>query len=114
MRKKRLLARTGALLLLALLCTSIFAQNKVVTGKVTDSKDGSPLVGVSVIPEGASTGTTTDTKGEFRISLSPSAQHLTFSYIGYATRQLPVGSDFSNITMVSSNATLNEIVVIGY
>jgi len=114
MRKKRLLVRTGALSLLFFLCVSAFAQNKVITGKVTDSKDGSPLVGVSVIPGGSVSGTTTDNKGEFRITVGPSMQRLIFTYVGFVTREIPIGSDFSNISMVSATATLNEIVVIGY
>ena len=68
MRKKRLLARTRVLTLLLLLCMPALAQNKIISGKVADSKDGSPVRGVSVIPQGSVRGTVTDEKGEFRIS----------------------------------------------
>ena len=102
------------LLLLLLVGYSVFAQNKTVSGKVTDSKDGSPLPGVSVIPAGSSRGTTTNARGEFELSVPPTAKSLIFSSVGFTTRELPLGDAGMTVSLVASNSSLNEIVVIGY
>ncbi|HWK07562.1 MAG TPA: TonB-dependent receptor [Puia sp.] len=113
--KKRLLARMQILLLL-LVSYSAFAQNKTLSGKVTDSKDGSPLQGVSVIPAGSSRGTTTNARGEFQLSVPPTVKSLVFSSIGFTTREVPIGESGTAITvsLTAGNSSLNEIVVIGY
>jgi hypothetical protein len=60
------------------------AQNKVITGKVTDKKDGSPLIGVSVVTAiGGAGGTVTNIDGDYKISVPSTATSLTFTYIGY-------------------------------
>jgi hypothetical protein len=74
-----------ALCFFALSCLFIepaLAQNKVITGKVTDKKDGSPLIGVSV-GAGAGSGTLTSADGTFRLSVPANTAGLTFSYLGY-------------------------------
>src|SRR5580692_5436258 len=115
MRKKRLLLRFTIPLMLLLTCSIGFAQNKVITGKITDSKDGSPLVGVTVLVKGTRTGVQTQTDGSFRLEVPNSASALVVSYIGYTTRELSIGAGNFEIGLVSSaNSTLNDVVVIGY
>jgi TonB-linked SusC/RagA family outer membrane protein len=114
MRKKRLLARARVLSLLLLLCTPALAQNKIISGKVMDVKDGSPIRGVSVMPQGSIHGTVTDEKGEFRISVDPGTHTLIFTSIGFGTQQIPVSEGGMTVSMTASNSTLNEVVVIGY
>jgi TonB-dependent starch-binding outer membrane protein SusC len=114
MRKKRLLARMRVLCLLLLLCTPALAQNKTISGKVTDAKDGSPIRGVSVIPNGSVRGTTTDDKGEFRIAVKPETKTLVFSAVGYGTMELPANRTDISVGLVTNNTTLNDVVVIGY
>ncbi|MBD1394867.1 SusC/RagA family TonB-linked outer membrane protein [Mucilaginibacter glaciei] len=90
------------------------AQNKVVTGKVTDKKDGSPLIGVSV-GAGAGTGTLTSVDGTFRLSVPASTTSLSLSYIGYKATTVALNGQTSvNVSMESSSTSLNEVVVIGY
>jgi TonB-linked SusC/RagA family outer membrane protein len=114
MRKKRLLARTPVLYLLLLLCLPAFAQNKLITGKVTDSKDGGPIQGVSVISKGSAKGTTTNEKGEFHLSVSPGTKSLVFSSIGFGTREIPIEGSSLVISLVANNSNLTDVVVIGY
>ncbi len=115
MRKKRLLQRIiyfSIFLLFASLVTT--AQNKIVTGKITDAKDGSPLQGVSVVPKGSTKGTTTGADGTYRISVGNNAAVLIFSSVGFLSQEVPITGDNLSLSLVASNSSLNEVVVIGY
>ena len=85
----------------------------VIKGKVTTAA-GKPLSGVSVSVKATKKGTTTDDNGDFTIAVRRE-DVLVFSYVGYETKEVRV-SDQSGITvsLVESNAALNEIAVIGY
>jgi TonB-dependent starch-binding outer membrane protein SusC len=86
----------------------------IVTGSV-NADDGESLPGVSVLVKGTQTGTTTDSKGKFTLSLSNGDEILVFSFIGYTTVEVPVNNrtDIA-VTMVSDAKTLSEVVVVGY
>src|SRR5689334_9413549 len=91
-----------------------FAQDRVITGRVTDST-GTGLAGVTVIAKGSQTITQTTNDGSFRITIPPTVDALIFSSIGFATRQVPVVSGGSmNVSLIGATSALNEIVVIGY
>lgn len=92
------------------------AQNKVITGKVTDKKDGSPLIGVSVVTAvGAQGGTVTNTEGTYRITVPENAASLTFTYVGYLSATVPLnGRTAVNVQLEEANRALSEVVVIGY
>ncbi|MFN5133753.1 MAG: SusC/RagA family TonB-linked outer membrane protein [Chitinophagaceae bacterium] len=93
----------------------VAAQDKTVTGKVIDEKDGSPLAGVSVTVKGSNTGTTTNADGSFRLSIPASAKTLVFSYVNYANVEIAVGNRSSfNISLSSTDKNLQEVVVVGY
>jgi TonB-linked SusC/RagA family outer membrane protein len=112
MRKKRLLVRAGVLCLLVLLGMPAFTQNKLVSGKITDSS-GAPIVGVSVVVAGSVRGTVTDAAGVFHLNVGPGDKTMVISAIGYATRRVPI--DGSGLILLSAlNSNLNEVVVIGY
>ena len=98
---------------LSTLCLAGFAQ-KAVTGRVTDAS-GEPLIGVSVVVKGTSKGGVTDMDGKFTIpSVSPSTT-LQFSYVGYKTKDLKVGSNGTlKVVLDEDNASLDEVVVVGY
>jgi len=92
-----------------------FSQEKTITGKVTDSKDGSAMPGVSVTAKGSATGTQTNADGTYRISVSSSTTALVFSFVGYEAQEISIGGKSSiSIQLVNSNATLGEVVVTGY
>jgi len=91
-------------------------QNKVITGSVSDKKDGSLLVGVTVTT-GVAGGPTavTDVNGKFKISVGAAVNFLTFSYVGYSKQTVEIGGkSIVNASLESSSAALNEVVVIGY
>lgn len=93
--------------------TSLLAQEKTITGTVTDPNN-LPLPGVNVIVEGTSRGTQTDFDGQFSIMASP-GEVLVFSFLGTQTISQTVGAeDNYNIVLEQSNASLDEVVVVGY
>lgn len=107
---------TVILLVLLLSCTGQFvhAQSVAVSGKVTDEK-GEPLIGVSVRLKGTRTATSTNPKGEYSLSLPNGSGTLTFTYIGFNTKEVPVNNRTSiNVTLASSESALEEVVVVGY
>ena len=114
MRCKRLL---HALLLYALLLLShvSFSQNKVISGKVTDIRNGVGIAGVTVAPKGGTTGTQTGVDGSYQISVGPSVTVLVFSSVGFASQEVAIsGRSSIEITLAASVAALDEVIVIGY
>lgn len=90
-----------------------FAQNKSITGVVTD-ENGIPMPGVNILIKGTNEGTMTDFDGEYTIDVS-SGDILVFSFLGRKTREVTVGeSDSYNVTMDQDNSELEEVVVVGY
>lgn len=108
---------SGLKLLLILLVagfTSVLAQTRTVTGKVISSDDGAPVPGVNVQVKGTSTGTVTDANGNYSISVGSNAV-LVFSFVGYATQEVAVGSQsVVDVTLQSDVTALTEVVVVGY
>ncbi len=101
---------------LALAAQVSFAQNRTITGKVTDSKDGSPLANVSVTVAGTRTGTQTGADGSFSISVGPNAKVLVISSAGFELQQVDIQTVTTvTVSMVpNTNTNLNEVVVTGY
>ncbi len=92
---------------------NLIQQQKVITGRVTDSK-GNPLPGVNVLIKGTTQGTITDKNGEYSLSV-PSGATLVFSFVGYKSQEVPVaGKKVINVTMTEEAIGLNEVVAIGY
>src|SRR5882724_9721370 len=112
--KKRLLAGINALLFLLFMCSAAHAQNRTVSGKVSDARDGSPLQGVTVRPKGSNSGVVTGKDGSFRIAVGPNITALVFSSVGYGIQEMPVGNGSIQISMTAMSTALNEIIVIGY
>jgi TonB-dependent starch-binding outer membrane protein SusC len=108
--KRKLLA---FLLLCLFAITSVMAQNKTITGKVVGADDGLPLPGVSV--RVGSVGTTTGTDGNYSLSVPAGTKALTFTYIGYVTQTLSIGTTGTiNVRLVSDSQMIAEVVVTGY
>lgn len=111
----RNLLRPTAVIMLLVISQIMIAQDKIVSGRVTDSKDGSGVPGVTVAPKGTRAGTQTSADGSFRIAVAPSVTTLVFSSIGYATQEVDIsGKSSVDVSMVVSNAQLGEVVVTGY
>ena len=105
--------RLNLILLMCFILTNLNAQQKNITGTVSD-QSGTTLPGVSVIIKGTTIGVQTDFDGIFNIKASPD-QTLVFSYLGMKTVSVLVGSKTKiDVTLQEDAATLDEIVVIGY
>src|SRR5579872_1152799 len=112
---KRLLARMHILVLLVCIGSTLYAQERTVTGRVTDVKDGSPLAGVSVQPKGdPKRGAVSQSDGSFSLLVGPNVKTLVFSFVGYGSQEHALGSGPMTIALSAGSANLNEIVVIGY
>jgi len=82
-----------------------------VSGKVTD-ESGLPIPGVNILEKGTTNGTSSDSDGNYTINLSNENAVIVFSFIGYATKEMPVGSQSTiNVTLEPDTKTLEEIVV---
>lgn len=100
------------MLFLALVTQISFAQESTVTGKVTDDT-GIPLPGVNIIVKGTNSGTQSDFDGKYTINVNSGAV-LTFSYLGFATKEVTVGSNNEiNVQLSEDAAALEEVVVTG-
>ena len=112
------LAKGMLFLCLALFSTMAYAQNKEISGTVTDSKDGSAIPGISVMAissTGKKSGAATSTDGNFKISLADNIVKLIVTGTGYEKQEINVaGKTDVSISMVSSSQSLNEVVVVGY
>lgn len=91
-----------------------YAQEIQVTGKVIDSKDNSPMIGVAVVVKGTTVGTITDIDGNYSIKSSVNGT-LVFSFIGYKTTEVAVnGQAKIDVTLVEETQQIDEVIVIGY
>jgi TonB-linked SusC/RagA family outer membrane protein len=93
----------------------LHAQSRIVTGKVTDATDGSPIPGVTISIKGTTKGTITNANGEYRIEISGPSDVLVYSFIGYATKEFPAPAGPSrDVGLETDDRTLREVVVTGY
>ena len=101
-----------ALFAFVLLCTtSLFAQQKTVTGTV--SEENGPLPGATIIIKGSTVGTQTDFDGNYSIQAS-STDVLTFSYVGFEPQNIIVGNQTAiNVSLEAGNS-LDEVVVVAF
>jgi TonB-linked SusC/RagA family outer membrane protein len=86
-----------------------------ISGTVTADDNGEAIPGVNVLLKGTTTGTTTDADGKFILSLPDGGGTLVFSFIGYASKEVPVTSETSiSVTMTQEAKSLNEVVVTAF
>ena len=87
------------------------------SGTVTDSGDGYPLIGVSVMIEGTLHGVATDLDGKFTLEIPDYTTNIVFSYVGYETlvkEYHPGNADsFSRIVLDANTMELDDVVVTG-
>ncbi|MDT0643763.1 SusC/RagA family TonB-linked outer membrane protein [Zunongwangia sp. F363] len=92
---------------------SLFAQEKTVTGTVTDEQD-LPLPGVNVLLKNTSTGVQTDFDGIYSISAAP-GDILVFSFLGLETKEVTVGTqDVIDVSLASDASELDEVIVTAF
>ncbi|MCB9294076.1 MAG: TonB-dependent receptor [Lewinellaceae bacterium] len=95
------------------MCNFAFAQ-RTITGTVTDAQNGDPLIGANILVVGTSTGTITDFDGNYSLNVSDAATTLEFSYTGYTSQRVEIGSQTVINVSLSAGQVLDEVVVVGY
>ncbi len=100
------------LLAFAMFLTTGLTAQRTITGTVTDD-EGVPLIGASILVQGTSTGTITDFEGNYSISAGE-GDVMVFSYTGYETKQVTVGSSDVIDVELSAGVALDEVIVTGY
>ncbi len=97
------------------LTSPLNAQSSSVSGKVTSADNDQPMVGVNILVQGTDQGTSTDTDGNYTITLDNPGATLVFSYIGYTTKKVLVDSQTTlNMTLEIDALGLDEVIAIGY
>ncbi|HEY9049763.1 MAG TPA: TonB-dependent receptor, partial [Ohtaekwangia sp.] len=114
-----LFSKISLTIFLTFVCVSFdaFAQDesrktpRKISGVVKDNS-GEVLPGVNIVVKNTSTGVFSDTNGKFVIDLPPNATHLTFSFIGFITKEVPIPeSDNITVAMEEDAKQLDEIVI---
>ena len=95
----------------ALSMGTAFAQSQV-SGKVTSSEDGSPVIGASIKVAGTNTGTVTDIDGNFSLN-APAGAKLEITYIGMNSKTVKAGQNMK-ISLDADNHSLDDVVVVAY
>jgi TonB-dependent starch-binding outer membrane protein SusC len=113
MTPKRLLQAIAMSLLLLFAVQASFAQDRTITGRVTDSKDGSPVSGATVTAKGTKVATSTAADGTYRITVPASVSTLTITGVGFTTQEV-AAKDGAAVAFVAGSTNLNEVVVTGY
>lgn len=92
---------------------NVMAQNKTITGKVTnESNEGIPQA--SIIVKGTTLGIFSDQNGNFSISVPETAKSLVISSAGYVEKEVPIVGNTVNVSLAASVSNLEEVVVVGY
>ena len=102
------------LIALLLISMGAFAQTNL-SGKVTNSKDGTPVQGVTVTAKGKKASTQSGSDGSFTLSVPAGTTTLIFTSSGYAPQEMTIGGKSSmDVSMVQTNQQMNEVVVVAY
>nr|WP_068886945.1 SusC/RagA family TonB-linked outer membrane protein [Pedobacter panaciterrae] len=100
-----------SLFILLFVAGSAMAQDRTITGTVTDKEDGKPLPGVTVVVKGSKIGTQTSGDGKYALSVPSGSTELTFSYLGYISQTATISGSTVNAVLVSDSKSLTEVVV---
>lgn len=110
MTQKRLLP---ALLITLLLALQTFAQQRTITGRVTDNT-GAPVSGATVTVKGTNIATSTGSDGTYRINVPQDAGTLVISAVGYGNLEAAISGSTVDVSITPTQSSLNEVVVVGY
>jgi TonB-linked SusC/RagA family outer membrane protein len=92
-----------------------WAQDRTVSGKVTDADTGETLPGVNVLLKGTGTGVNTDLDGNYKISVPSDGGTLVFSFIGMQKMESAIGArSIIDVQLVTDVRQLSEVIVTGY
>lgn len=94
------------------LVSNVWAQERMVSGKVTAQEDGSSLPGVNVVLKGTTNGVVTDFDGNYQLSVPGSGGTLVFSFIGFTTQEINIGQRaVIDVQMIMDVQQLTEVIV---
>ena len=100
--------------IMSILGFSVFAQNKTVTGTVTDNK-GNTLPGVNIVIVGTNSGVATDVDGKYSLEIPNGKSTIQVSSVGFATQSVNVSNrSVVNIVLIEEASQLEEVVITGY
>ncbi len=91
------------------------AQEKTIAGKITDARDGTPMLGVTISGKGSSVYTQSGPDGSFRITVPNSVTVLVFSSVGFANTEVTIGNRSTlDVRLSTDGKSLDEVVVVAY
>ena len=99
-------------LLLFLAVSFTLSAQRLLTGSVSD-EEGAPLPGAYITVKGSTLGTSTDAEGGYSITVPEAATTLVFSFLGFATVEVPIGESDRIDAILSAGTILDEVVLIG-
>ncbi len=95
-----------------MLTLSVWAQDRVISGRVSSAEDGGALPGVNVVVKGTTNGTVTDSDGRYTLSVPATGGVIIFSFIGLQSQEITIDSrSVIDIKMVADVTQLTEVVV---
>lgn len=110
MTQKRLLP---ALLITLLLALQTFAQQRTISGRVTDNT-GAPVAGATVTVKGTNIATSTGADGSYKLNVPESAGTLVISAVGYGNTEAAISGSTVDVSITATQSSMNEVVVVGY
>ena len=111
---QQIMRKMLTLLLSLIFIGAVYAQERTVSGSITD-KSNAPLPGVNIVIKGTTTGTVTDLNGKFSVKVPDNNAVLVITYVGYDKQEIQVGTQTSIGVQLKENVQqLNEVVVVGY
>lgn len=116
MTRKRWPGAIPALIIMLFTSLNLFAQSKVITGKISDQQSGAPVAGATVaLKNTKQTSTLTNEQGYFTINVGEKDSVLMVSYVGFAKQEVKLGANTNiNVLLVKQNISMDDVVVIGY
>ena len=113
MRMKKILL-AGFVMMFMLVSTMAFAQDRTITGKVTDADDGQALPNVSIFLKGTTTGVASNADGTYSIPVPSSGATLVFRFVGYVIQEVDISNQsVVDIQLVPDATSLGEVIVTG-
>jgi TonB-linked SusC/RagA family outer membrane protein len=104
-----------SLMLMLTLFQVVLAQTRAVSGRVTDQKTGEGLPGATVLLKGTTTGISTNSDGNFSLTVPEAGGTLVISSIGMVTQEIALGNRTTvTVALATDNKQLSEVVVTGY
>jgi TonB-linked SusC/RagA family outer membrane protein len=108
------LYKYGLTLVMLFVAFTMQAQDRVISGTVKNTTDGSALPGVNIVVKGTTAGAISDVNGEFKLSVPSSAKKIIFSFIGFVTKEIDVPTSGNMDVILEEDVIgLEEVVVTG-